>query len=304
MRHLITLRDLTRDQVEAILDRAAELKARRLRGERPLLLQGRVLVQVFEKPSLRTRVSFDAAIGQLGGHAIFLTARDAGLDGRETVADVARVLGSYCDVLVLRTFSEQLIVDFATHAGCHVVNGLTDSTHPCQALTDILTMQEALGEIRGRRLAFVGDGNNVAVSLATICAMLGVSFAIASPSGYELPPAVLDDLRQRHPGSDLMQTTDPVAAVKHADIVYTDVWASMGQEEEKDRRAEAFARYQVNAALMSRARKHARFLHCLPARRGLEVTDDVVEGPQSLVFPQAENRLHIAKGVLIWLLEG
>ena len=293
---------MTRDQVTEILGRATELKDKLRAGDRTPILRGRVLTQVFEKPSLRTRVSFDAAMGQLGGHAIFLTGKQAGLEGRESLADVARVLGGYSDVIVLRTFSQQLIEEFAKHAGCHVINGLSDDAHPCQALTDIFTMQEAFGDVTGRTLTYVGDGNNVAASLAIICAMLEINFVIAAPNGYRLNEPLFDELRQKYPGANLSQTDDPFAAVKQADVIYTDVWASMGQESEKADRERAFGDYQINAALMSAAPAEARFLHCLPARRGLEVTDEVIDGPQSLAFPQAENRMHVSKGVLAWLL--
>jgi ornithine carbamoyltransferase len=302
MQHLLSLRDLSREQVESILAKSVELKAKLRAGDRMPILPGRVLTQVFEKPSLRTRVSFEAAIGQLGGYGIFLTGKEAGLEGRESNADVARVIGGYSDVIALRTFSQQLIEDFALNAGCHVINALSDSSHPCQALTDILTMQEAFGDVSGRTLAYVGDGNNVAVSLANICAILDVTFVIAAPDGYQLADAFFDDLRSAYPSARLRQTSDPHAAVENADVVYTDVWASMGQESEKNVRAKTFADFQINASLMASAPDHARFLHCLPARRGLEVTDEVIDGPQSLAFEQAENRMHIAKGILAWLL--
>ncbi|MGE0374399.1 MAG: ornithine carbamoyltransferase [Planctomycetaceae bacterium] len=301
MQHVISLRELSPDQVEAIFSRAAELKAGLTRGDRPPLLQGRVLTQVFEKPSLRTRVSFEAAMAQLGGYGIFLTGKEAGLEGRESLADVARVLGGYSDVIVLRTFSQQLIEEFARHAGCHVINGLSDAAHPCQALTDIFTMQEAFGDVIGRTLVYVGDGNNVAASLAAICAMLEINFVVAAPDGYRLDESLLDALRQQYPGANLAQTDDPYDAVRAADVVYTDVWASMGQESQKAAREKDFADFQVNATLMAAAPAQAKFLHCLPARRGLEVTDDVLDGPQSLAFPQAENRMHLSKGVLAWL---
>ena len=303
MQHLLSLRDLSREQVESILTKSAELKAKLRAGDRTPLLPGRVLTQVFEKPSLRTRVSFEAAIGQLGGSGIFLSGKEAGLEGRESNVDVAKVIGGYSDVIALRTFSQQLIEDFAEHAGCHVVNALSDASHPCQALTDVLTMQEAFDDVSGRTLTYIGDGNNVAVSLANICAILDLSFVIAAPEGFQLEQAFFDDLRAAYPSARLAQTSDPHAAVKDADVVYTDVWASMGQESEKDARAKTFADYQINAALMASAPKHAKFLHCLPARRGLEVTDEVIDGPQSLAFPQAENRMHVAKGVLAWLLD-
>lgn len=302
MRHLIKLQALTREQIDDVLNTSAELKAQLHKGERKPLLAGRVLTQVFEKPSLRTRVSFEAGISQLGGRGIFLSGKGAGLEGREPLADVARVLSGYSDVIVLRTFSQELVEEFAQYAGCSVVNGLSDQCHPCQALTDILTMQEALGDVGGRRLAYIGDGNNVAVSLAAICAILGISFVVAAPEGYQLDETLLDELRRQYPSADLSQMSDPREAVREADVVYTDVWASMGQESEKESRSRIFADYQINAELMAAAPATARFMHCLPARRGLEVTADVIDGPQSIAFEQAENRMHLAKGLLVWLL--
>jgi ornithine carbamoyltransferase len=285
MQNLVTLFDLTPDDVREIFRLAADLKAQWAKGTRPPLLAGRVLTQVFEKPSLRTRLSFEAAMMQLGGDSIFLGKKDAGLDGRESTTDVARVIGGYSDVIVLRTFAQSLIEEFAHSAGRPVINGLSDDAHPCQALTDLFTMQEAFGSLSGRRLAYVGDGNNV-----------------ASPPGYRLPDAFLQQIAARYPNAQISQQADPRAAVKDADVVYTDVWASMGQETEKDQRAKVFAPYQVNAALAAAAKPGAKFMHCLPARRGLEVTDDVIDSPASIVFPQADNRMHLAKGLLVWVL--
>lgn len=303
MKHLTSLSDISVADVKAILSRARELKDRFLDGERPQLLRGRVLTMIFEKPSLRTRNSFEAAIAHLGGGSTFLSAKDAGLDGREALADVARVLGGYADVLALRTFSQRLIEEFARHAGCPVINGLSDERHPCQALTDAFTMQEVFGDIAGRRLVFLGDGNNVARSLAIAAAMLGVSFTLCGPRAYWLEESLLGDLRAKHPGAALAQTDDIAAAVRDADVIYTDVWASMGQESEAEKRKRDFAPFQVNAALMAQAPRECRFMHDLPAKRGLEVTDDVLDGPQSIAFQQAENRMHLAKGLLAWLLE-
>ena len=298
------MESLTPQETGEILDLATQLKNEWRHGERPPLLAGRVLIQVFEKPSLRTRVSFEAAMHQLGGSSIFLSAADAGLNGRESTADVARVLGSYADVIVLRTFQQSLINAFSQSAGCAVINGLSDDDHPCQALTDLFTMREACGEIRGKTLTYVGDGNNVARSLAIACAHLGVTFRVAAPQGYQLADSFLEQLAQQFPDSKTEPFEDARAAVKGADIVYTDVWASMGQEAEKEKRAKIFADYQVNGDLMRAAGPQAKFMHCLPARRGLEVTDDVMEGPQSLVFPQAENRMHVAKALLVRLVQG
>jgi ornithine carbamoyltransferase len=298
----VTLFDLTPDDVREIFRLAADLKAQWKNGTRPSLLAGRVLTQVFEKPSLRTRLSFEAAMMQLGGNSIFLGKKDAGLDGRESTADVARVIGGYSDVIVLRTFAQSLIEEFARSSGRPVINGLSDDAHPCQALTDLFTMQEVFGSLAGRRLAYVGDGNNVASSLAIACATSDVPFSIGAPPGYQLPDAFLQQIAARYPQSKIAQQSDPRAAVKDADVVYTDVWASMGQETEKDQRAQVFAPYQVNAALMAAAKPGAKFMHCLPARRGLEVTDDVIDSPASIAFPQADNRMHLAKGLLVWVL--
>jgi ornithine carbamoyltransferase len=299
MQNLVTLFDLTPDEVHEVFRVSADLKAKSRQGVREPLLAGRVLTQVFEKPSLRTRLSFEAAMMQLGGSSIFLSRQAAGLDGRESTADVARVIGGYSDVIVLRTFAQSLVEDFARCSGRPVINGLSDEAHPCQALTDLFTMQEVCGTLAGRKLAYVGDGNNVASSLAIACAMLDVTFAIGAPPGYQLSDAFLKSVTARYPQARLSRHVDPREAVRDADVVYTDVWASMGQESEKDQRSQVFAPYQVNAALMAAARPDAKFMHCLPARRGLEVTDEVIDGAGSVSFPQAENRMHVAKGVLL-----
>jgi ornithine carbamoyltransferase len=303
MQNLVTLNDVTPDDVREMFRLSTAFKTESIKGRREPVLEGRILTQVFEKPSLRTRLSFEAAMMQLGGSSIFLSRKDAGLDGRESHADVARVIGGYSDVIVLRTFAESLIEEFARHAGCPVINGLSDESHPCQALTDLFTVQEAFGSLGDRTLAYVGDGNNVAASLAHACAMLGVRFTIASPANYQLSAEKVRAITSRYPKAVIEQHTDPAAAVQDADVVYTDVWASMGQEDEKDQRAKVFAPYQVTAALMAQARAGAKFMHCLPARRGLEVTDEVIDSPASIVFPQAENRMHLAKGLLAWLLK-
>jgi ornithine carbamoyltransferase len=301
-KHLTSVFDLAPDDVEDILAISADLKQRLSHGDRPPLLQGKVLTLVFEKPSLRTRNSFEAAAIQLGGGSVFLTTQDAGLNGRESLADVARVLSAYSDVIVMRTFRQSLIEDFARLSNCPVVNGLSDELHPCQALTDLFTIQESFGRLAGLRIVYVGDGNNVAASLAMAAAYAKMPITVCSPRGYELPAAFVADLQRRIPGAELTLTDDPVRAVKDADVVYTDVWASMGQESQADARQRVFASYQVNGALMAAAPQSARFMHDLPAKRGLEVTDEVMDGPQSIVFRQAENRMHVAKGLLVWLL--
>jgi ornithine carbamoyltransferase len=303
-RHLTSVFDLAPNDVKAILAIAADLKGRHARGDRPPLLQGRVLTLVFEKPSLRTRNSFEAAAIQLGGGSVFLSTQDAGLNGRESLTDVARVLSAYSDAIVMRTFRQSLIEEFARLASCPVVNGLSDELHPCQALTDLFTIQEACGRLAGVRIVYVGDGNNVAASLAMAAAYAKMPITFCSPRGYELSTTFLREVRRRFPTADVELVDDPFRAVKQADIVYTDVWASMGQEAEAAAREKVFAPFQVNAALMAAAPKSARFMHDLPAKRGLEVTDEVLDGPQSIVFQQAENRMHLAKGLLVWLLGG
>lgn len=301
MKHLKTLYDLTDSEIQELLALSIELKGEVRQGRRPQLFQQRMVTLVFEKPSLRTRVSFEAAAAQLGGSSVFLSSADAGLNGRESLQDVARVLSSYSDVIVLRTFSQQLIEDFAEASACPVVNGLSDERHPCQSLSDIMTIREALPDKPAAHVTYIGDGNNVACSLAVLTARLGMPLTVCSPVGYELPSAFVQDLQTRVPGARLTQTSDPREAVKTADVVYTDVWASMGQEQESSQRSDIFRPYQVNAELMRQAPKDCRFLHCLPAHRGEEVTEEVVEGPMSLVFEQAANRLHVARGLLAWL---
>jgi ornithine carbamoyltransferase len=302
MRHLASLLDVTAAEITEILDLASSLKASAASGERPPRLSGRVLTQIFEKPSLRTRASFDAAMAHLGGSSQFFSAGDAGLDGRESIEDVARVISGYSDVLVLRTFSQAKIERFAELASCPVINALSDDRHPCQALTDLLTIRETLGEFSGRRVVFVGDGNNVARSLAIACGRMGVAMTLSAPEGYSFDEQFLGLLSDQVAGHEVTIETDPRAAVAGADVIYTDVWASMGQESEKSEREAAFAGYQVNSELMSLAPDGCRFMHDLPARRGLEVSDEVIDGSQSVVFEQAENRMHLAKGLLVWLL--
>jgi ornithine carbamoyltransferase len=302
MRHLNSLMDLSRADVDEIFELTKILKGRWAQGDRPQLLTGQVLTQVFEKPSLRTRVSFEAAMMQLGGSSIFLSAKEAGIGGREAVRDVARVLGGYNDVIVLRTFSQQLIDDFIRHAGTPIINGLSDTRHPCQALTDLYTAAEVCGEVQGRKFVFVGDGNNVATSLAVVCALLEVPLTICAPDDYRLTDEFLADLHGKFPDAVISQTSNFKTALADAAVIYTDVWTSMGQEAEDDERKQVFGPYQVNAGLLKHAPPTAKFMHCLPAKRGREVTDDVLDGPQSIVWQQAENRMHLAKGLLCWVL--
>lgn len=301
MQHITSLYDITTDNFKELIDLAMDLKNRTKQGERPSLLQNKVLLQVFEKPSLRTRNSFESAIIQLGGAGIFMSAKEAGFDGRESMADIAKVSSSYADFVTLRTFSQLLIEDYASNSSCPVINALSDDRHPCQALTDFLTIREVLGKTEGVRIAFVGDGNNVAVSLAIASGLAGSSFIVASPEGYEVPTNHIEQLKTAFPSVDFTQSNDPASAVKDADIVYTDVWASMGQESEANDRKKAFERFQVNSDLMSKAPATCRFMHDLPARRGLEVTDEVMDNENSIVFTQAENRMHLAKALFVWL---
>ena len=300
-RNLVTLFDLDADEIKRILAISSELKQQLEAGERPALLQGRGMALLFEKPSLRTRVSFEMGIGQLGGNSLFL-GEDVGWGSRETIEDFSRVLSQYVDVIVSRSKGHHKVVELANHADCSVINGLTDYCHPCQALADILTLQEHQGSLEGQQLAYVGDANNVARSLAIICGKLEVDFLLAAPEAYQFEQEFLDQLGRELPDFQLQQTTDPRAAVEKAAVVYTDVWASMGQEAEMAARAEAFRPFQVNAQLMAAAPADACFLHCLPARRGEEVTDDVIDGAQSQVIQQAANRMHAQKGLLVWLL--
>jgi ornithine carbamoyltransferase len=302
-RHFLDLFHLTPEAARALLDDALALKARTLSGDRTPILPGRTLGLLFEKPSLRTRVSFEAAIAQLGGSAIYLPARDVGLGVRETVADFARVLSQYVDILAARTFAHDTVEELAHHASIPVINALSDDEHPCQAMADLMTVREALGGLAGARLVFVGDGNNVARSLAVACALLGCDFALCGPPDYLFPDAFRARFRAQFPSTPLVELTDPAQAVAGANVLYTDVWTSMGQESESAARRLAFDAYRVDAPLMARARPDAIFLHCLPAHRGEEVTADILDGPRSLVIPQAANRLHFQKSLLLHLLQ-
>ncbi len=301
MRNLLTLADLTAAEIERIFSITEDLKTRFARGIREPLLPGRVMALLFEKQSLRTRVSFEAAMAHLGGGSVFL-GTEVGFGRRESVADFGRMLGEYVDVVVLRANEHKTAVELAEHCSAAVINGLTDFGHPCQALSDLYTIRELVGRLQGRTLAWVGDANNVARSLAIGCGKLGMRLVMATPEKYQFDRASLEWIRAEAPELDLVVTTDPAEAVCDAVAIYTDVWASMGQEGQREERRADFAAYQVNAALMARAQKGAIFMHCLPARRGEEVTDDVLDGPQSVVVQQAGNRMHVQKGILAWLL--
>lgn len=302
LRHFIDLLDLSAEDARLLIDRSIELKRAEKSGNRPQWLSGRTLGLIFEKPSLRTRVSFEAAIARLGGNAIFLRGEDVGLGTRESVEDFSRVIGQYVDALAVRTYSHSTIQELAAAAEIPIINALSDESHPCQAMADFMTIEELRGSARVQRLVFVGDGNNVARSLSVASALLGAEFVLCSPEGYEFPPEFRERFAARFPGQTIKHEPDPAAAVVGADVVYTDVWASMGQEHEAVRRKEAFARYQVNEALLARARGDAIFLHCLPAHREEEVTSAVLDGPNSHVLQQAANRLHFQMALLVWLL--
>lgn len=301
MKHVLTLFDLTADEVKKIFELTKDLKTKLERGVRESLFPGRVLALLFEKQSLRTRVSFETAMTHLGGGSMFL-GRDVGWGERESAADFGHVLGQYVDVVACRANSHAKVEALAEYCDRPVINSLTDTAHPCQALADLYTLQELNDSLQGLRLAYVGDANNVARSLAIACGKLDVEFAIASPDGYQFDADFVAKLEREVPNLSLIQTTDPSEAVTGAAAVYTDVWASMGQEAEREERARVFADYQVNSTLMKQATAQACFLHCLPARRGEEVTGEVIDGPQSAIVQEAGNRLHAQKGLLAWLL--
>lgn len=299
-RDLLSIADLDADELMLVLETGLRLK----RDGSPRALAGQTLALLFEKASLRTKVSFDVAMQQLGGHAIYLSQSEVGLGQREPVADVARVLSRYVDGIAARTYAQQTLVDLARHASVPVINALSDDEHPCQALADLLTILEKKGRLEGLRLGFVGDGNNVAASLAQAAATAGMELTIASPAGYELPESVMRHAQAlaEKSGGSVVAVRSPQEAVRGADVVYTDVWTSMGQEDSYRERLEAFSGYQVGRELMSLARPDAIFMHDLPAHRGEETVDEVIEGPQSVVFDQAENRLHAQRAVLLLLL--
>jgi ornithine carbamoyltransferase len=304
LRHLISIHDLTAAEVAGLFRLAAEVKAQPRRDA--AALAGKCLGMIFEKSSTRTRVSFEAGMVQLGGHALFLSSRDIQLGRGEPISDTAKVLSRYIDGIMARTFAHQTVVDLARYGSVPVINGLTDDLHPCQALADYFTLGEVFGELCGRKIAYVGDGNNMAHSLMFGAAKVGMDIAVASPAAYTVKPHYVELARRdaAAAGTSIVLTTDPREAVAGAAAVYTDVWASMGQEAEAQQRLQAFHGFQVDAALMAAARPEAVFLHCLPAHRGEEVAAEVADGPQSRIFDEAENRLHVQKAILMWLMGG
>ena len=300
MKHLLSIADLSAEDIQDLFRLAAEWKTRTKKREMRTPLAGYSLALVFEKPSLRTRVTFEVGMGQVGGTTVYLAGQDVGLGRRESIADVARNLGRWVDVVAARTFAQATVDDLARHAGVPVVNALSDYEHPCQALADFFTLWERGLDLQRLRLAWIGDGNNVCHSLILVASLLGTEMVVAVPPGYEPDARVLETARAW--GGRIQVTHDVPEASRGADAIYTDAWVSMGQEAEREQRLEAFSRYQVNDRVMRFAKPGAFVMHCLPAHRGEEVTDEVLDGPQSVVLDQAENRLHVQKAVLLRLL--
>jgi ornithine carbamoyltransferase len=298
----LSLFDWTKEEIDVFLTNAQELKRERKKGTPRSSLSGKTIGMIFDKPSTRTRVSFEAGIFQLGGQAIFLPGGDLQLSRGETIADTARVMSRYVDGVVIRTFSHKMVEDFAAHAEIAVINGLTDLLHPCQILADVFTVFEKRGEYGSLSIVYMGDGNNVANSWINAAVRLGFPLTLACPEGYQPNKGILARALQQGT-SRIRLTEDPYEAVRGADVIYTDVWASMGQEREAAKRGEIFSRFQINRELVERAGKDVIVMHCLPAHRGEEITDEVIDGPHSIVWDQAENRLHIQKAILERLLK-
>ncbi len=299
-RDFLTIWDLTREEIEGLIRRAIELKSGADKSKCPLI--GKSIGLFFEKPSTRTRVSFEVGIYQLGGQSIYLNPKEIQLGRGESIADTARVLSRYLNGTILRTYTHSSVEEFASHAAVPVINGLSDLHHPCQALADLMTIMEKKGKLKGIRLAYIGDGNNVANSLIEAAAMTGIDMTIACPEGYEPDPDVLDRARGSKDAGDIIILRNPKEAAGRADVIYTDVWVSMGQEEEAEKKKSKFKNYQINSQLLQCAKSDAIVLHCLPAHRGQEITDKVMDGPNSAVFDQAENRLHTEKALLEFLI--
>jgi ornithine carbamoyltransferase len=300
MKHFLAISDLSPGEVQNLLDLAIKLKAEYFKKGNPPYFKGKVLGMIFQKPSLRTRVSFDMAMRHCAGDALYLSPNEIGLGKRESIADIARVLSGYVHALMARVFDHDHVLQLAQWSDIPVINGLSDYNHPCQGLADAMTIQEKFGKAKGLNVAYVGDGNNVAVSLMHACAKLGWNFTIGSPEGYDLTPRAVEIAREfsKETGSKLTFVRDPHQAVQGAHVIYTDTWTSMGQEEETAQREKVFPPYQVNAQLVGEADKDVIVMHCLPAHRNHELTDDVADGPHSVIFPQAHNRLHAQKAIL------
>jgi ornithine carbamoyltransferase len=299
----IAISDYSPADIQKMLDLAVALKKELKEGGNRPLLKGKVLGMIFQKPSLRTRVSFDMAMRQLGGDALYLSPNEISMGQRESIADIARVMAGYVDVIMARVFEHNHVTELARWSDVPVINGLSDYNHPCQGMADALTIQEKFGNLKDLNVTFIGDGNNVAVSLMHICAKLGANFTIASPQDYDLDPQAVALAEQfaAQSGSKIYQTRDPHKSVRGAHVIYTDTWTSMGQEAETKKREQVFPPYQVNEKLVSEAEPNVIVMHCLPAHRGQEITDDVADGPHSVLFPQAHNRMHAQKAILAYL---
>ncbi len=304
MKHLISLHETSTQEVEQILTLAAKLKAETKAGISHPLLKGKTLGMIFTKSSTRTRVSFEVGMYQLGGYPLFLSSNDIQLGRGETIYDTANVLSRYLDGIMIRTFAHSDVTDLAKYGTIPIINGLTDLLHPCQALADLLTIQEHKGKFKGLKLAYIGDGNNVAHSLLYACAKVGMDMSVATPAGYECNAEIVENAKAdaKISGSNIVITNDPVEAIKDADVVYSDTWVSMGQEAEKEARVKIFLPYQIDKKLFAKAKDDAIFMHCLPAYRGFEVTEDVIDSAQSVIFDEAENRLHAQKAVMAILM--
>lgn len=304
MKDFLAIADYSAEELQSILDLAVKLKNEHKAGGNKPLLKNNMLAMIFQKPSLRTRVSFDMAMRHVGGDAIYLSPAEIGLGKRESIADVARVLSGYVDVIMARVFDHNHVIELAKWADVSVINGLSDYNHPCQGLADALTIYEHFGKMEGLNVTYVGDGNNVAVSLMHVCTKLGANFTIGNPPGFDMSEEAIDEGHEfaKESGSAVQLLENPMKAVANADVIYTDTWTSMGQEEESGRRAEVFPPYQVNEKLIAEANDAVIVMHCLPAHRGQEITDEVADGPRSMLFPQAHNRLHAQKALMVKLL--
>ncbi len=300
---IVTLSDISEEDFEKLFKRAFELKERHKKGIRENVLAGKTVGLLFDKPSTRTRISFEAATAQLGGTPVFISAKDTQLSRNEPVKDVARVLSRYLDALVIRTYSQSLIEEFAEYSDIPVINALSDLYHPCQVLSDIMTIIECKGTCKGLKIVWVGDGNNVANSWINAAAVMGLNLVLACPEGYFPDKKVMEKALEKKCGQ-ITLTSDPAGAVKDADVIYTDTWVSMGQEQDKEAKQQAFGPFQVNAELVKKASKEVIVMHCLPVYRGCEMTEEVLEGPSSVVWDQSENKLHLHKAVLEVLING
>jgi len=306
MKHFLDIADFTTDEIQNLLDLGLKFKQDQKQGRLKPILKDQVLAMVFQKPSLRTRVSFDMAMRTLGGDALYLSPQEIGLGKRESIADVARVLSGYVNIIMARVFEHSHIFELAKWSQVPIINGLSDYNHPCQAMADALTILEEFGDLNGLNISYIGDGNNVAVSLMKIVTKLGAHFRIANPEGFDMPEAAIvqSEAFAILSGGSISLLRDPKAAADQTDVIYTDTWTSMGQEEEARKREQVFPPYQVNQKLVKLAKPNAIVMHCLPAHRGYEITDDVADGLQSRLFPQAENRMHAQKAILVDLLLG